>query len=343
MAPRGARRGRATRRRGGRARARSERARVPRRAHQSRRRLELSRGSGSTSTTRTSIGFATTCRADFRRARARDATMRVVPSTPSSLRRSRELSESNASESNTRRSRCPSRAPCLVSPPRAPTGVPRGNDPADVPRNVLRTTFAPSRVFDSSMPESRNRDRCVWYRRLRYRAGVLHFSRCHFFFPHDSRAPFSHCRGAGAHDGAREHDGPSGDSRAIARRGASRGVPLGRRRQVQRAHVRVARGVPRFPVARQAPLEEPRLDVLPAIRAEHVLRPGHDGRRAQGGGAHAGERVLPEMQRGTRHFTPSLFAFSAGDATRSRPNKGFIFFSLRQTSIINLRRTNVAR
>jgi hypothetical protein len=89
--------------------------------------------------------------------------MRVVPSTPSSLRRSSELSESNASESNTGRSRCPSREPCLVSPPRAPTRVPRGNDRADVPRNVLRTTFAPSRVFDSSMPESRNRDRCDAY------------------------------------------------------------------------------------------------------------------------------------------------------------------------------------
>jgi hypothetical protein len=91
--------------------------------------------------------------------------MRVVPSTPSSLRRSSELSESNASESNTGRSRCPSREPCLVSPPRAPTRVPRGNDRADVPRNVLThgTTFAPSRVFDSSMPESRNRDRCGAY------------------------------------------------------------------------------------------------------------------------------------------------------------------------------------
>lgn len=181
MAPRGARRVWATRRRGGRARARSERARVPLRARQSRRRLEVSRGSGSTSTTRTSIGFATTCRADFRRARARDATMRVVPSTPSSLRRSSELSESNASESNTGRSRCPSREPCLVSPPRAPTRVPRGNDRADVPRNVLThgTTFAPSRVFDSSMPESRNRDRCgACGTKLRYRAGALRFSRC---------------------------------------------------------------------------------------------------------------------------------------------------------------------
>lgn len=324
MAPRGARRVWATRRRGGRARARSERARVPLRARQSRRRLEVSRGSGSTSTTRTSIGFATTCRADFRRARARDATMRVVPSTPSSLRRSSELSESNASESNTGRSRCPSREPCLVSPPRAPTRVPRGNDRADVPRNVLRTTFAPSRVFDSSMPESRNRDRCgACGTKLRYRAGALRFSRS-LLFAH-SRAPFIRCRGAGADDGAREHDGPPGDSRAITRRGASRGVPLGRRRQVQRAHVRVARGVPRFPVARQAPLEEPRLDVLPAVRAEHVLRPGHDGRRAQGGGAHAGERLRPEMQRGTRHFTRT--SRTRFDETRADRAPG-LFFSL---------------
>ena len=191
------------------------------------------------------------------------------------------------------------------------------------------------------MPESRNRDRCgACGTKLRYRAGALRFSRS-LLFAH-SRAPFSHC-GAGADAGAREHDGPPGDSRAITRRGASRGVPLGRRRQVQRAHVRVARGVPRFPVARQAPLEEPRLDVLPAVRAEHVLRPGHDGRRAQGGGAHAGERLRPEMQRGTRHFTRTSRTRFEGMRADRAPGLFFSLFLKRQSSSINLRRTNALK
>jgi len=91
--------------------------------------------------------------------------MRVVPSTPYSLQGSRELSESNASESITRHSRCPTaravpRVPCACADACACAASTRYRsrryDPADVPRNVFDV-----RAFHSlirGIAESRSAD-----------------------------------------------------------------------------------------------------------------------------------------------------------------------------------------